>query len=103
MVIFKSEFKLHPRVSCDEFLEEIEKRKITNISRNASGNIFYDFFLSADDPRSVILMSAWEDDKNILEYKESDSFASLSSVEEMMVRSTESSILSGGKNNVFSL
>jgi len=83
--------------------EEIEKRKITNISRNASGNIFYDFFLSADDPRSVILMSAWEDDKNILEYKESDSFASLSSVEEMMVRSTESSILSGGKNNVFSL
>lgn len=103
MVILKAEYKLHPRISSDEYLEEIEKRNIQGTSRNASGNIFYDFYLSADDPGSVILMSAWEDDEDILKYKESDSFASLSSVKDMMVRSSESYILSGGKNKEFSL
>ena len=89
MMIIKTIYKLHPRVSCDEYLHELEKKLISESSRDTDGNLMYEFFLSPDDIRSVILMSVWEKKDDYLNYKATDGFLTLSGIEKRMVREKE--------------
>ncbi len=54
--------------SAVEFVKEMESRGIAERVRKESGNIRYDYFFSASDPETVLLLDAWESQEALDEH-----------------------------------
>ena len=43
------------------FVEEMESSGVADAIRNEDGNLRYEYFLSLDDPETVLLIDSWRD------------------------------------------
>lgn len=53
------------------FVEEMEKSGIADMVREEDGNERYEYFFSASDPETVLLVDAWRDQKALDEHHRS--------------------------------
>ena len=53
------------------FAEEMEKSGIADMVREEDGNERYEYFFSASDPETVLLIDAWRDQKALDEHHRS--------------------------------
>lgn len=51
--------------SARKFAEEMESSGTADLIRAESGNLKYAYFLSMDDPETVLLIDMWEDQRSI--------------------------------------
>ena len=48
-----------------KFAEEMEKSGTADLIRKESGNLRYEYFLPSDDPETVLLIDAWENQEAV--------------------------------------
>lgn len=90
MLILQVTYKLHPRVSSDEYLFEIEENHIIEESRRETGNVMYDFYLPTDGAHTtVVLVGVWTDEAALAEHKASVHYSKLTDIKNKIVRQTE--------------
>lgn len=44
-----------------KFADEMTKEKVVDAIRSEEGNLRYEYFISKDDPETVLLIDSWED------------------------------------------
>lgn len=55
-----------------KFAKEMVERGIVNKIREKEGNIKYDYFISLDDPNTLLLIDSWKNQEAIDEHHKSD-------------------------------
>lgn len=61
MSIFVNIYYTGKEGSAREFVREMEESGIADTVRKQPGNLAYDYFFSAKDPETVLLVDAWKD------------------------------------------
>ncbi len=68
--------------SARKFVEEMESSGTAKQIREEPGNLKYDYFVSLQDPETVLLIDSWEDQKAIDDHHASPMMATLASLRE---------------------
>lgn len=57
-----------------DFYKALQDAGIVEASRNDHGNVCYDFYISADDPKSMFLLEKWESMDDLSAHSETEIF-----------------------------
>lgn len=64
------------------FVEEMESSGVADAIRNEDGNLRYEYFLSLDDPETVLLIDSWRDQTTLDAHHGSEMMEQISALRE---------------------
>lgn len=63
-----------------QFYDEVKKAEIIDITRKEPGNLYYEYFFSAERENEILLLEQWEDKESQIQHSRQPHFAALTEI-----------------------